>query len=59
MKRYQVTWTIDIEENSHKDAAEKAFEIMQREGTTATVFDVLEVETSILKQIDLLEENID
>lgn len=58
MKKYLVTWQIDIEAYSHEEAAEKAFEIMQRKGTTATVFDVLEEQTSITKQIDLLEGGI-
>lgn len=43
MRRYLVTWEIDIfDAASPEDAARKAFEIMQRPGTSATVFDVIE-----------------
>lgn len=52
--KYLVTWEIDIEADSSKDAAVQAFEIMQREGTTATVFYVAD-RTGFTDRIDLLD----
>ena len=40
MTHYLVTWEIDIEADSFEEAAQKAFAIMQRPGTTANVFTV-------------------
>lgn len=64
MAKFLVTWVIDIEdEDSHVDAARKAFEIMQRPGTTANVFDVQEKlgDTLIgeVKRVDLEEEDLE
>lgn len=38
---YLVTWEINICAKTPEDAARQAFEIMQRQGTTATVFNVV------------------
>lgn len=37
---YRVMWEIDIEAETPREAAVKAFAAMQREGTTANAFDV-------------------
>ena len=59
MPRYLVTWEIDIEDAvSPEDAARQAFAIVQRPGTSATVFDVIEHDTNgEAVRVDLLEEN--
>lgn len=46
MPRYLVTWEIDIDADSPEDAARLAFAHMQRPGTTANVFDVIEHDTN-------------
>ncbi|QIG69183.1 hypothetical protein EVB78_149 [Rhizobium phage RHph_N1_15] len=46
-KRYFVTWEIDVEDaDSPEDAARIAAEIMQRPGTTANVFKVIEFDST-------------
>ena len=40
MPSYRVLWEIDIDADSPRVAAEKAFEYMQLPGTTANAFDV-------------------
>lgn len=45
MTHYVVGWTIDIEADSPREAAQKALEIQRRPGSIATVFDVAEAET--------------
>ena len=43
MPRYLVQWEIDIEgADSPEDAARQAFAYIQRPGTSANVFDVIE-----------------
>jgi len=42
MKTYTVTWEIEVNASSPKVAAKQAFRIMQKPGTTATVFLVKE-----------------
>lgn len=46
MARYLVSWEIDIHADSPDDAARQAFAHMQRPGTSATVFDVLEYDSN-------------
>jgi hypothetical protein len=41
-KEYLVIWKIDMEGSTPEEAAQKAFETMQRSGTTANVFTVIE-----------------
>lgn len=57
MARFLVTWEIDIEDvASPEAAARQAFAYMQRRGTTATVFDVIEHDGSgEAVRIDLTE----
>lgn len=61
MPRYFVTWEIDIDGvDSPRAAAEEAFAHMQRPGTMATVFKVIEHDSGgEAVTIDLLEESID
>ena len=54
--KYLVTWEIDIEADSPKAAADQAFEIMQRNNTSATVFIVKDKDTSKSILVDLLDE---
>ena len=51
---HHVTWEIDLDAGTPREAAEKAFAIMQRPGTTATVFDVTD-ETGATHRVDLME----
>lgn len=44
---YLVSWEIEVEASSAQGAAEEAFEIMQRDGTTATVFLVTAPDNSV------------
>ena len=37
---YRIEWTIELDADTAREAAEKAFEIMQRPGTTANYFTV-------------------
>jgi hypothetical protein len=55
MKTFLVTWEIDIEARDHDEAARKAFEIMQREGTSATCFAVQAHDEDERLHVDLLE----
>lgn len=57
MPRYLVTWEIDITDAvSPRDAARQAFEIMQRPGSTATCFKVIEYDGGgEAVSVDLLE----
>ena len=57
MTTYQVTWTIDIEAEDTQGAVEQAFELMQRPGTSATVFDVMPKEGGNVQTIDLTTED--
>jgi len=41
MTSYRVSWEIDVEADSPREAAEKALEIQKRPDSTATVFRVL------------------
>lgn len=56
MPHYLVQWDIDIVGSSPLDAARQAFEIMQRPGTTATCFKVIEYDGGgEAVSVDLLE----
>ena len=49
-----VTWEIDLDAATPREAAEKAFAIMQQPGTTATVFDVTDP-AGDTHRVDLME----
>ena len=49
-----VTWEIDVDADTPREAVEEAFRIMQRPDTTATVFDVTD-ETGDTHRVDLME----
>ena len=51
---HHVTWEIDLDAGTPREAAEEAFAIMQRPGTTATVFDVTD-EAGATHRVDLME----
>jgi len=60
MTEYRVVWAIDIQAESHEDAARKALEIHRDPDSTATVFDVTESSVGGAigedsRQIDLLQ----
>ena len=50
-----VVWEIDLDAETPREAAEKAFRIMQRPGTSATVFDVTDAAGDTCR-VDLMEE---
>ena len=51
---FSVRWEIDIEASSAREAAEKAWEHMRRDGSIANVFDVSD--GSSVVRVDLSEE---
>lgn len=54
MPRFLVTWTIDIEgQETPLDAARQAFAHMQRPGTSANCFEVIDSETGEVTTVDL------
>ena len=54
---FLVTWVTDIEDSeSPREAAQRAFEMMQREGTWANVFTVKNKKTGEETTVDLLED---
>lgn len=54
MAKYLVTWVIDIDDaKSPKEAAKEAFGYMQKEGTSACVFEVKNKKTKKVKTVDL------
>lgn len=55
---YKVKWVIDIDADTHNEAAKKAFTIQRDPNSTATVFEVSD-EINLTKEIDLLEINND
>jgi hypothetical protein len=61
MPGYIVTWEIDIfGASSPREAAEQAFAHMQRRGTLATAFKVIEHDSNgEAVTVDLLEESMD
>lgn len=58
MNRYRVTWVIDIEADTPRDAAHAALAIQRNPNSTATVFDVSDDAGDDAERIDLLEEEI-
>jgi hypothetical protein len=54
---YRVLWQIDIEAGSPEQAARHALEIQRKHDSIATVFDVLEVDSSCVRVIS--SERID
>lgn len=53
-QRFHVVWEIDIYAETPKQAAEQAFTIMQRAGTTANYFEVFD-QDGVQTNIDLEE----
>jgi hypothetical protein len=53
MNEYIVIWAIDTEASCPRAAAEEARDAQTREGTTATVFDVKDLETGEITRVDL------
>lgn len=53
---YLVTWTIEIEADSHRDAAEEALEAMKDPINEALYFEVRQLSNNSIKFIDLYEE---
>lgn len=57
MPTYFVTWEIEIDADSPREAAEKALKIQRDQDSTAVVFGVMEFDTEDDKEmIDLLQE---
>lgn len=56
MRKLIVTWEINSELSCPVEAAREAFATMQRPGTEATVFEVLDQGTGEKFRVDLLEE---
>ena len=55
--QYKVTWTIDIDAENPREAAEQALEIMQDKGSEALNFDVCNPDTGkVIENVDLFEE---
>ncbi len=42
MKTYKVIWEIEVDANSHKEAAKEALSIQRDSGNSATVFKIRE-----------------
>ena len=55
MPEYLVKWKISIEAHSPREAAERAWEIMRRPDSTASVFTVIGEDNDGLDYIDLME----
>lgn len=54
---YRVVWTFDVEADSPIDAARKAFDVMQREGTTANCFEVFDARSNFpFGEFDLMAD---
>ena len=56
-KAYSVVWEINLDADSHQEAAELALEIQRDKYSTALFFEVSEDSTGVEKSIDLLEDN--
>ncbi|MFB8290174.1 hypothetical protein [Kitasatospora purpeofusca] len=54
-RSYTVSWVIDIEASSHREAAEKAWAAQRRQRTTASVFTV-EAPDGTRVEVDLTED---
>ncbi len=58
MAQYKVTWEIDIEADTYKQAAEEALQIHRDCFSEATAFDVEDQATGLTMFVDLaIEEN--
>lgn len=58
MKTYRVTWEIDIDANSEREAAQAALKIQRDKESAATVFDVQAEDSSRAVHVDLnMEED--
>lgn len=55
MATYRIVWEIDIEAESHKEAAQKALEIQRTICSSALCFHATESSTGIATFIDLQE----
>ena len=55
---YRVTWRIDIEADSPREAAERALAIQRKPESIATVFDVTDMEGHTVR-VDLEESTHD
>jgi len=53
-----VTWEIEVDTETPREAAEKALAIMRRPDSTATVFDVTD-QTGETHHVDLMEDEPD
>jgi hypothetical protein len=54
MPMFHITWEIDIDADTAREAAEKAHAMVRACGTTATVYDVIEEGRADCLRIDLL-----
>lgn len=53
---YRVEWAIDVAADNPRAAAEEAFQMMRKPDTTATVFDVFDMDgNGEFKRVDLQE----
>jgi hypothetical protein len=58
VKSYFVTWEIDIDADSPRQAAQKAWDIVRAPGSMANVFDVIECDIDgVPTRVDLSEES--
>jgi len=53
---YRVTWIIDLDAASHKEAAKEALRIQRDQGSDALIFEVEDLKTGETNVIDLLCE---
>ena len=56
MKTYRVTWEIDIDANSEREAAQAALKIQRDKESAAIVFDVQAMDSEDPIHVDLAEE---
>jgi hypothetical protein len=59
MAEYKVTWTMELDAESHLDAAQLALSIHRDPHSEATCFWVEKVSTGEKEHIDLLEDDYD
>jgi hypothetical protein len=55
IKRYTVSWVIDVDAENELEASKQAREIQLDKDSTATIFNVYEDDTREPVEIDLLE----
>ena len=56
IQRFRVEWCCDFYAETHREAAEEAWEAMRREGSTANYFTVFDQDNDG-RTVDLSEEN--